>query len=121
MNTVERPEPSNVLAIAVNRLKDDLKLSLDDLAAIIGPHRNTIERHLKNGELNPNNKAGELALLLIRVYRALYALNGGDKKAMIHWLTTYNYHIRGVPLAEMKTIMGLSRVVRYLDAIRGKV
>lgn len=121
MNIVEKPDPSNVLATAINRLKDDIQISPQDLADILGPHRNTIDRCLKNGELDPKSKSGELALLLIRAYRALYALNGGNKKAMIHWLTTDNYHILGVPLEEMKRIMGLSRVVNYLDAMRGKV
>ncbi|WP_367607649.1 MbcA/ParS/Xre antitoxin family protein [Legionella sp. W05-934-2] len=121
MNIVETPNPSNVLATAINKLKDDIKIKAQDLAAIIGQHRNTIDRCLKKGELDPASKPGELALLLIRVYRALYALNGGNKEAMTHWLNTYNYHIQGVPLEEMKTVMGLSRVVNYLDAVRGKI
>lgn len=40
---------------------------------------------------------------------------------MRHWLTTNNRHIKGVPLDVMKTILGLSSVVNYLDAIRGKI
>ncbi|WP_454782215.1 MbcA/ParS/Xre antitoxin family protein [Legionella sp. WA2022007384] len=121
MHAAEKPNPATVLATAINQLKHVIKINSQDLAAIIGQHRNTIDRCLKKGELDPSSKPGELALLLIRVYRSLYALNGGDKKAMIHWLNTYNHHIQGVPLQEMKTIMGLSRVVNYLDAMRGKV
>lgn len=121
MNAVEKPTPSHILAAAINQLKENLKIKPQDLAAIIGQHRNTIDRCLKNGQLDPTSKHGELALLLIRVYRSLYALNGGNKKAMIHWLNTYNYHIEGIPLDEMKSVMGLSRVVNYLDAMRGKV
>jgi len=121
MTILEKTAPARVLAIALNKLKDDLKLKRDDLAKIIGPHSNTIDRLLKKGELDPQSKPGELALLLIRAYRALFALNGGNNKAMIHWLNTYNYHIQGIPLNEMQNVMGLSRVVNYLDAMRGKV
>jgi len=121
MTTVEKPVPAHVLATAIHKLKDDIKIKPQDLAAIIGQHRNTVDRCLKKGELDPKSKPGELALLLIRVYRSLFALNGGDRQAMIHWLNTYNYHIQGIPLDEMKTVMGLSRVVSYLDAMRGKV
>jgi len=121
MITIHQPIPSNVLATAISKLKEEINIKPQDLAAIIGQHRNTIDRCLKKVELDPNSKPGELALLLIRVYRALFALNGGNKTAMIHWLNTYNYHIQGIPLEEMKVVMGLSRVVNYLDAMRGKV
>jgi len=121
MTTIEKTAPANVLAIALNKLREDIKIKPDDLAKIIGPHRNTVDRFLKKGELDPNSKPGELALLLIRVYRSLFALNGGNRNAMIHWLNTHNHHIQGIPLDEMKNVMGLSRVVNYLDAIRGKV
>lgn len=121
MNIVEKPSPSNVLATAITKLKNEMKISPQDLADIIGKHRNTIDRYLDKGEIDPNSKNGELALLLVRVYRALFALNGGNKKAMIHWLNTYNRHIQGIPLDEMKNVMGLSHVVNYLDAMRGKI
>lgn len=71
--------------------------------------------------MDPKSKEGEFSLLLIRVYRSLFALNGGNQEAIRHWLTTNNRHIQAVPLEAMKTVLGLSRVVNYLDAIRGKL
>ena len=121
MSTVEKKNPAAVLATALIQLKKNLHLNTQDLADIIGQHRNTVTRFLQKGALDPKSKSGELALLLIRVYRALFALNGGNQEAMLHWLNTYNYHIQAVPLDAMKHIMGLSRVVNYLDAMRGKV
>ena len=121
MSTVTKPVAASVLATAISKLKEDIKLKAQDIADIIGQHRNTTDRCLKNGELDPNSKPGELALLLIRVYRSLYAINGGDKKAIIHWLTTYNNHLNAIPLERMKTVMGLAFVVNYLDAMRGKI
>lgn len=115
------PQAAYVLANAVHNVKRMLALASDDLAAIIGVHRNTLARFLKEQALDPGSKEGELALLLIRVYRALYALNGGNLDAMQHWLRTQNRHLQAVPLEAMKTVMGLSQVVQYLDAIRGKI
>lgn len=121
MNIKSKPNDNQVLAIALNNLKDLLNISSDDLGQIIGVHRNTITRLLKKGEIDPKSKEGEFSLLLIRVYRSLFALNGGNKEAIRHWLTTNNRHVQGVPLETMKTVLGLSRVVNYLDAIRGKI
>ncbi|KTC68702.1 hypothetical protein Lbir_2235 [Legionella birminghamensis] len=121
MNTHSKPDENHVLAVALMNLKEHLELSYEDLGHIIGLHRNSITRLLKKGGINPASKEGELSLLLIRVYRALFALNGGNKEAIKHWLTTKNRHIQGIPLQTMKTVLGLSRVVNYLDAIRGKV
>lgn len=121
MNTQTKTQPNQVLATALINLKDLIKISSEDLGKIIGVHRNTITRFLKKGEIDVHSKEGELSLLLIRVYRSLYALNGGNIDAIRHWLFTQNRHLQGIPLDLMKTILGLSLVVNYLDAIRGKV
>lgn len=116
-----KPDASHVLAVALSNLKDLLHISSDDLGKMIGVHRNTVTRLLKKGDIDPKSKEGEFSLLLIRVYRSLFALNGGNIDAIRHWLTTSNRHIQGIPLEAMKTVLGLSRVVNYLDAIRGKI
>lgn len=115
------PEKAYVLANAVQNVKRMLAISNDELAVIIGVHRNTLARFFKEQSLDPQSKEGELALLLIRVYRSLYALNGGNLEAILHWLRTPNRHLQAIPLEAMKTVMGLSQVVQYLDAIRGKI
>lgn len=121
MNIQSKPNKSHVLAVALDNLKEQLDLSNDDIGKILGIHRNTVTRLLKKGEIDPQSKEGEFSLLLIRVYRSLFALNGGNIEAIKHWLTTNNRHIQGRPLETMKTVLGLSRVVNYLDAIRGKI
>lgn len=121
MNTESKPNESHVLAVALVKLKEILNLSSDDLGQIIRVHRNTLGRQLKNKEIDPKSMEGELAILLIRVYRSLFALNGGNIDAVKHWLNTYNRHIQGVPLDHMKNLLGLAKVVNYLDAIRGKI
>lgn len=121
MTTVLKPEQNQVIATALINLKELLQLSNEDICKIIGVHRNTLTRALKAQDIKVNSKEGELSLLLIRVYRSLFALNGGNKEAMTHWLRTNNRHIQGIPLELMKTVLGLSLVVNYLDAIRGKI
>ena len=67
-----------------------------------------------------HSKTGELALLLVRVYRSLFALFGGNLVDMQHFLRTDNRHLDAPPLSLMMQVQGLVRVVEYLDAIRGK-
>lgn len=121
MNIKSKPNENYVLAVALTNLKEQLGLTDEELGKILGRHRNTVNRILKKGGIDPKSKEGELSLLLIRVYRSLFALNGGNKEAINHWLRTNNLHIQDIPLEAMKTVTGLSRVVNYLDAIRGKI
>lgn len=110
-------EPAEVLAEAYTNAGRALGLTQVDLGAVIGKDRSVISR----GRIDPASKAGELALLLIRCYRALYVLVGGEQAAMRHWMHTANHHIGGVPAQQIRTIQGLLAVLEYLDAMRGKV
>lgn len=121
MKIDSKPGENQVLATALDNLKEILNISLNDISDIIGVHRNTLRNALNNKNIDAKSKEGEFTLLLIRVYRSLFALYGGNVDAMKHWLRTNNRHIHGVPLETMKTVLGLSRVVNYLDAIRGKI
>lgn len=115
--TVHKPEPDAVLTQALLNAGDFLGLTRDALGAAIGKERTVFSR----GKIAPNTKAGELALLLIRCYRSLYALVGGDRAQMRHWMHTANSHTGGVPAEQVQSVQGLVRVMEYLDAIRGKV
>lgn len=112
-----RPEQSTVLAEATLNASRALGIDRKTLARVIGRDRSSISRH----GIAPDTKAGELALLLIRVYRALHVLVGGEPQQMRHWMQTENRHLGGVPLERVQTVEGLTRVVNYLDAFRGKI
>ena len=116
-NVLAQPEPRRVLATALVNAGKELGLTQHDLGQVIGKDRTVLSR----GGLDPCSKPGELALLLIRAYRALFALTGGDREAMRHWMHTENLHTGGVPSEQVRSVQGLMRVVEYLDAIRGKV
>jgi hypothetical protein len=106
-----------VLGEALLNAGKALGLTQADLGAIVGKDRSAISR----GRIDPASKAGELALLLIRCYRALFVLVGGDPSQMRHWMHTPNRHTGAVPAEQVRTVAGLTAVVEYLDAMRGKV
>lgn len=123
MTALSKPnvDADAVLLKALLNTREQLGLTQQELASIVGVNRSAISRWGESGGMRPQSKTGELALLLIRAYRGLYALFGGNLGDMRHFLRTENHHLAGVPLVQMGQIQGLVRVVEYLDAIRGKV
>ncbi|MBX3680850.1 MbcA/ParS/Xre antitoxin family protein [Cognatazoarcus halotolerans] len=115
---IQNPDPSAVLLVALLNAGKDLGLSQSEIGAVVGRDRTAFSRR---AGIDPGSKTGELALLLIRAYRSLFALVGGDITQMRHWMHTANLHTGGVPAEQIRGVAGLSRVVEYLDAIRGKV
>ena len=109
--------PAEVLTRALVKAGKELGLTQADLGTIVGRDRTALSR----GALEPGSKSGELALLLIRAYRALFVLVGGESRQMKHWMHTHNLHVGGIPAELVRTVPGLMRVVEYLDAIRGRV
>ena len=123
MTALTRPQldADDVLAKALLNAREQLGLTQQELGAIVGVHRTAISRWQESGGLRADSKTGELALLLIRIYRSLFALFGGDLADMGHFLRTANHHLNGVPLELMELVQGLVRVAEYLAAIRGKI
>lgn len=115
------PLPDAVLAKALLNAADQLGLRQAELAAVLGIHRTAISRLKQNLSLDPASKQGELGLLVIRIARALFALTGGDKEWIQHFIHTPNKATGGVPAKQMETIQGLISVLQFVDAIRGKV
>lgn len=117
----QQPEADAVLAKAVLRAAEQLGLRQAELAAVLGIHRTAVSRLKQSPALDPHSKAGELALLLIRVARALFALTGGDEEWMRHFLRTPNRLTGAVPAEQLQSIQGLVTVLQTVDALRGKI
>lgn len=123
--TTENPtgdtEDRELVTGAVCRAADALGLKRAALGQVLGVSEPTVTR-LKNGQSDlPAGKPYELALLLIRIYRALYAIVGGDSDSLKHWIKTPNHHFQGQPpVVLMGQIEGITQVMRYLDAMRGR-
>ncbi len=108
-----------VLTKAVMRVAEALRLAPKDLSEILGISTATISGIRKHGKVLPADPKGlELAALLIRIYRSLDAITGGDDAVSGAWLRGENTALRAVPLDRMKTIAGLTEVLAYLDQRR---
>ena len=108
---------AQVLAKAVINACKVLGISQSTLSRIIGRDRSTL---IRSG-VDPASHSGQLSLMLVRCYRSLFALMGGNEEQMRHWMRTYNDHTNGIPAEQCHSIEGLVHVCDYLDAIRGKV
>jgi len=111
------PEASAVLGKAVMRAGERLGLSRAELADVIGRDRSSISR----SGVDPHSKSGELAKILIRCYRALAVMVDDNQQQVREWMSTPNQHTGGVPIEQLRSVVGLVTVSEYLDAIRGKV
>lgn len=114
------PDPAAVLAKAVTRAADQLGLGKAALARILGLSPASVTR-LYQGRyrLAPGDKAGELALLLVRLFRSLDSIVGTPEAART-WLASDNAGLNGVPRELILDARGLVHVTDYLDAHRAR-
>lgn len=112
-------QASEVLAKATARASSLLGLSGVALARTIGLSEPSVSRLLRGDKtLDPTSKEGELALLLVRVYRSLDALVGTDDQKRKDWMRANNHALGGVPMQLVQRVDGLMHTVNYLDGMR---
>lgn len=114
------PEPDQgmVLTKAVLRTSGLLGLTGAELSRIIGISPAGVSRLRGGLRLHEGDKAFELGAMLVRVFRSLDAILGGDSVAQRVWLRADNTALGGVPAERMQRIDGLVQVLGYLDARR---
>jgi hypothetical protein len=126
MRTRPRANPVSdeavLLTKAVLRAADRLAIKNAALAKILGLSGPTVSR-MRNGKyrLERRQKPFELAALLVRLYRSLDGIVGGDDHVAADWLTNKNTALDGVPLELIQSVSGLANVIHYLDARRAVV
>ena len=126
MRTRPRTNPVSdeavLLTKAVLRAADRLAIKNAALAKILGLSGPTVSR-MRNGKyrLERGQKPFELAALLVRLYRSLDGIVGGDDHVAANWLTNKNTALDGVPLELIQSVSGLANVIHYLDARRAVV
>ena len=114
-----QPAPEAVLTKAVLRAARLLELPSNALARILGVSEASISRLVGGSRtIDPASKEGELALLLVRVYRSLDALVGTDAAQRKAWLHGHNLALNGRPVELLQRAESLVGVVAYLDAMR---
>ena len=111
-----------VVTKAVMRAAARLGLANRVVARILGLSEATVSR-MGTGVylLKPDDKAFELALMVLRLFRSLDALSGGDEQTARAWLRNDNVALGGAPLALIESLAGLVNVLAYLDARRARV
>ena len=112
-------DPAAVLTKATIRAIEQLGLRNSDLARIIGVSSATVSRYRSaSSRIAPRSKTGELALLLIRVLRALDPLVGFDDANRKAWMHSRNKALHGIPADLLHRPDGLVRTLDYLGGMR---
>lgn len=111
----------SVLTKALARAASELGLSQKDLSEILGVSEASVSRLGRTRQLDPSSKEGELALLLLRVWRSLDALVGGQPAQARAWIHAHNQHLDAVPASLLTSITGVMHVAEYLDGMRGRL
>jgi hypothetical protein len=127
MSAVLKSEPvpiaaGAVLTKAMLRASERLQIPASQLSEIIGVSEAGISRmRSQKLMLEFGSKPFELALIFVRLFRALDAIVGGDEKTASAWLRNRNLALGETPLTKIRTISGLMDVLAYLDARRALV
>jgi hypothetical protein len=122
-SAVARPaDEAAVVSKAALRAAARLGLSHRALAGILGVSEATVSR-MGAGTylLRPGDKPFDLAVLFLRLFRALDAIVGGDAATARAWLHNENTALGAAPVTLMASVPGLVNVVGYLDARRALV
>jgi hypothetical protein len=119
----QRPvvDQSATLTKATLNAADRLAITGEALAKVIGVSPPQVSRMRRGKSLEPGEKAFELAVLFVRLYRSLDAIVGGDDAVAASWLKNHNTVLDAEPLTLIQTIPGLINAIAYLDARRAIV
>jgi len=119
VSVVEAPDKSFVLGKATIRAAHELNLSNAALARVIGLSEPTISRIASGARgIDPSSKEGQLALLLVRVFRSLDPLVGTEAQKRHDWFRSPNKALNGTPAMLIETPYGLVTTLSYLDGMR---
>lgn len=112
--------PGQVAAKAVFNAARELGLTQRDLARVIGVSDPSVSR-MKGGGFALEGKPLELSLCLIRIFRSLDAMTGGEAAVIRGWIANDNTDLGAAPRDLIVTAAGLIDVMNYLDAARAPV
>jgi hypothetical protein len=113
------PRPGAEAAVvtkAVLRAAARLELPNRVLAVVLGLSEATVSRMTAGSyQLDPGGKPFELAVLLLRLFRSLDAIVGGDVAVARAWLRNPSNVLGASPISLIQSVAGLVNVVAYLD------
>ena len=114
-------ERARVVTTAVLRAAESWRLGKTTLGRILGLSPASVSRLSAGGGLLPGTKPYELGLLLLRLYRSLDTIMGGDRDLAREWLGAHNGALGGRPVDRITTIVGLTEAAAHVDAFRARV
>ena len=116
------PDRAAVMTKGVVRAAERLALTNRVLAETLGVSEATVSRMGAGAyALDPHGKPFELAVLVVRLFRSLDAIVGGDTEVARAWLRNHNTSLGAAPLSLIPSVSGLVSVVAYLDARRALI
>ncbi|MEM6944386.1 MAG: XRE family transcriptional regulator [Pseudomonadota bacterium] len=110
-------EREAVVAKAVVNAGTALGLTQKEIARAIGASEGQISK-AKAGKATLTGKPYDLACYLIRVFRSLDAVTGGDGESTRQWMRHHNTDLGAAPALLIASPAGLVDVMNYLDAAR---
>jgi len=118
----ELPDRSEVVGKAVLRSAELLGLSAAQLGKAVGLSEASVSR-LKTDtfRLEFGSPAYELSLFVIRVFRSLDSIVGGDKDVAQSWMKNKNSVLGARPCEMITSLPRLVDLVNYLDSRRALV
>jgi len=116
------PSDEAIVSKAVISAARKLSISNVELSDIIGVSEPQLSR-IANATnlLKKDSKEYELSLLLVRLFRSLDALVGGEDASAAKWMRNKNLAFGQIPIERVKKIEGLIDVLSYLDSRRALV
>jgi hypothetical protein len=100
-----------------------LEITPKEFGDLMGVKGSSYSRFIGNAKdhyhIDPNSKNGEAALMFLNIYKALFAINGGDLESCRVWLRTKNKSLGNVPIEMMASMKGMVAVLYYLERIKG--
>lgn len=116
------PDPASVVSKAALRASEALGLRQAELAGILGLSPSSVSR-LADGRFDvvPGSKPYELALLLIRLFRALSGILGSESDLIRQWMRSPNLALGGAPAELIRSAQGLVLTVAYADSARARL
>jgi hypothetical protein len=119
---IKNSDKKIILRKALIRMAEYLCLSRRELCCILGLSEASLSRlYDEKRYIDPSSKEGEIAIILLRLYRSLDVLFGGNQKQCQLWLRSENQHLGAIPATMIQSIQGLNTTMQYLDAMRGKI
>ena len=68
-------------------------------------------------DISPDTNEGQLAALLVRLFRSLDAIVGNDSSKAAAWMSSYNRALNGIPKELIESPQGLVMTLQYVDAM----